>query len=132
MLYDSQDIQTTKAELLAKYQTDDRYIAKVLPAIAAMVERPWAWTHFGPYWPVIQSLIVKYYPQMAAQAKEWGDPPDYLAHYSQGDDMSDCIAALMYLEKDDDYLSPVNQPHSIELQDGRRVLYSPTSGIIEP
>lgn len=131
MLFDPLELRALQSQLLQKY-TEQDYCDGAVDGIIAMVKsRPRSWEHFGPYWPVVQDLILKYRPGETRHAQEWGDPPDYLAHYDYGEDMLNAIAALQYLNRDGEYLAPIGHPHSIQLENGDNALYSPALGLIE-
>jgi hypothetical protein len=131
MLFDALELKALQSQLLQKH-SEPEYVAKAVKSIADMVQTgPDVWKRFGPYWPQVQALIMRYQPELTQRVQQWGEPPDFLSKYSYGDDMLNAIAALQYLNREGDYLSPVGHPHSIEMPDGSNALYSPGVGIIE-
>jgi len=130
MRFDPLELEALRSQMLQKY-TPESYCQKAADAIASMLgQRPDHWQHFGPYWGVVQALLLSRRPDLAAQVQDWGTPPDYLAHYDAGDEMLNAIAALQYLNRDGEYIAP-SGPHSIEMPDGSNALYYPGIGIAE-
>lgn len=128
MLFDRSELENLKSQLAQTY-SPEQYCSKAADSIVAMLDRnSQSWKHFGPYWPVVQTLLARYRPDVPTH--NWGTPPDYLSHYTYNDPMTDAIAALHYLNRDE-YLAPLGTPHSIEMPDGSNALYEPELGIIE-
>jgi hypothetical protein len=128
MRFDPLELEALKSQL-TQDQSPKQYCSRAADSIATMLSQDsQAWKRFGPYWPWVQSLLANHRPDVATN---WGDRPDYLAHYDLGDEMLETIAALRYLNRDGDYLAPLGSPHSIEMPDGSNALYDPELGIIE-
>jgi len=128
MRFNRLELEALKSQL-TQDQSPAQYCKKAANSIAAMLKQDsQSWKHFGPYWPWVQSLLANHRPDVPTN---WGDRPDYLAHYDLGDEMLEAIAALQYLNRDGDYLAPLGTPHSIEMPDGSNALYDPELGIIE-
>lgn len=96
-----------------------------------------AWAGFGPWWPVVQRLLVKAYPDLRS-VKDWngGNPaPEYLEHYDFGEDTAgmvlNLVAALTYLNRHGDYVVHPDYPHDITMPDGESRLYVAGLGLVE-
>ncbi|MDA0265439.1 MAG: hypothetical protein O2890_02875 [Cyanobacteria bacterium] len=95
------------------------------------------WMSFGPWWPVVQRVILASDAE-CLPVRQWngGDPaPEYLAGYDFGDDISgntlNIVAALTYLNRHGDYMEHPRQPHEVTLSDGDRRLYRPGIGLLD-
>lgn len=112
------------------------YAAKAAEVLLNWMDSPGggsSWMALGPWWPVVQRLILAHHPE-ALSVRQWNggsEPPDYLAHYDFGNEARNAVAALAYLNRNGDYLEHPQTPHSIEMMDGERRLYLPGVGLVD-
>ncbi|MDA0867247.1 MAG: hypothetical protein O2890_12695 [Cyanobacteria bacterium] len=89
------------------------------------------WKRFGPYWPGVKELLDEYAPGNSL-TPSWGEVPDYLQPYNYKADALNLLAAVLYLNRDGDYVNAVeDHPHSIEMPNGDIRLYVPGSGLLD-
>lgn len=129
MLYSQDDLDGFKESAL-KGRSPAEYVKQGAASLIRWLQSDMAgdrWHAFGPYWPVVQAVLVQ---AGYGAAREWGTAPDFLSRYDYGDDFLNLLASLAYLNRDGAYLSQ-GQPHSVELPDGSEALYLPEIGIVE-
>lgn len=137
-MYDRSELEAILAESL-KGQSPRAYSTKAVKILNEFAGSPEAgnkWKLLGPWWPAVQRLIVKAYPDSGAS--QWNDgnpPPEYLEHYTYGDNADgmvlDAIAALTYLNRDGAYTKHPDDVHTISMLDGENRLYQPGQGLID-
>ena len=130
MQYDLVDLEEKAKELL-RGRSERSYLQQAGKAIAHWLEQnPNRWKNLGPYYPVVRTLLDRYAPEFDQEWKGAMPVPDYLRSYGYGSELLDCIAALLYLNRDGDYVSN-NEEHSIVLPNGDDALFIPGSGLCE-
>jgi len=133
MRYSADDLRATAAEIL-KGRSPSTFLALAAQRAAEMFdETPEMWKSLGPYWGVMQALLREYNPGYAG-ADYWndGEPvPDYLSLYDAGDPLLNWVAAMTYLNRNDDVIDSTGSAHSIDLPNGENGLYIPGSGLLE-
>lgn len=129
MKFSTDELKAIAADAL-KGRSPKTFLTEGARQIASWLGTSDRWTDFGPYWPIMQRIIDTYGDGSAAGWNSGEPAPDYLEHYSTGDDVLDWAAALTYLNRDGSYHTS-GQPHSIELTDGSMALYTPGVGLLE-
>ncbi|MCJ2543033.1 hypothetical protein [Thermostichus vulcanus] len=126
-------IKKRAKEVLAEYKLTPEQILQggTRGQINQLRRDPSHYMRFGPWWPRVRALLLKYQGEDASFCADWGGDPDFLAHYTYGDDFLDWVAAFEYLDRDGDLWDRADKPHSITLPDGSRALYSPGVGLID-
>ena len=133
MLYSLEDLQLAAVDAFGG-RSPEAYVSEGVPKLAKWLSADptnQRWKRFGPYWGVVKELIAKFSPNEITG--EWGDVPSYLSRYNYQSDALNLLAALMYLNREGEYVSTdPSEPHTIQLPDGSQALYVPNSGLIEP
>jgi hypothetical protein len=130
MLYDRTFLETEADRVLGS-RTSEQFLKAATGTLVPLLGRsPNWWKCFGPYYPVIQKMLREYQPDFELP-NSWGEPPDYLTLYDAGDNLLNWVAAMSYVNREGDYMSHPDQPHTIQLADGSNALYMPGVGILE-
>lgn len=89
------------------------------------------WKRLGPYWPGVKELLEEYAPGNGL-THDWGEVPEYLRHYNYQADALNLLGAILYLNRDGDYVNAVEgHPHSVEMPNGGQRLYVPGVGLLD-
>ncbi|HEY9753323.1 MAG TPA: hypothetical protein V6C46_10250 [Coleofasciculaceae cyanobacterium] len=111
-------------------QSRQAYLEGAIDALAEFcLTKPTAWMQFGPFWPNVEALIRDRVDTSAWQTTS--DERRLLARYRIADPAIAAATALVYLEREGEYLAPNETAHEIQLPNGEYASYVPGVGIME-
>lgn len=131
MLWPKEQVERRGQEILEETGLTREQIPIKATAGQVQTLTPDSYKRFGPWWPRVRALMLKYQGDKADFCQEWGGDPDFLAHYTYSDDFLDLVAAFDWRDQDGDFWDVADRPHKIVLADGSRALYSPDIGLVE-
>ncbi len=131
MLWPKHRVEERAAEILQEKNLSPQEVLQrgTTGQLKMLSEDPQHWRRFGPWWPRVKAILLKYQGQKAAFCADWGGDPDFLRHYTYGSDLLDWVAAFEYLDRDGFW--DVHKPHLIQMPDGSERLYDPAYGFLD-